>query len=72
MNTHFRDSRKIDPTRGPLLGDNTPNDADRIEIGPTPLAYGEWEAVGLALPDLQQMRRYRWQRLVDHIKRNGN
>ncbi|MCR9127840.1 MAG: M24 family metallopeptidase [Rhodobacteraceae bacterium] len=67
MNTHFRDTRKIDPTRGALLGDNTPNDADRIEIGPTPLAYGEWAEAGLILPDLQEMRRYRWDRLTRHI-----
>ena len=67
MNRPFRDTRKIDPTRGALLGDNTPNDADRIEIGPTRLAYDEWAAAGLDLPDLQAMRRYRWQRLVDHI-----
>ncbi|MFZ7093385.1 dimethylsulfonioproprionate lyase DddP [Primorskyibacter sp. 2E233] len=67
MNKHFRDFRKIDPTRGAMLGDNTPNNSDRIEIGPTRLAYGEWAAAGLELPDLQEMRRYRWQRLVDHI-----
>ena len=67
MNTHFRDTRKIDPTRGALLGDMTPNDENRIEIGPTQLAFGEWAAAGLALPDLPAMRRYRWQRLVDHI-----
>ena len=35
MNEHYRDTRKIDPTRGALLGDNTPNDSDRVEIGPT-------------------------------------
>jgi len=67
MNTHFRDRRKIDPTRGATLGDNTPNDADRVEIGPTQLAYAEWAAAGLQLPDLQEMRRYRWQRLTQHI-----
>ncbi|NRA99090.1 MAG: aminopeptidase P family protein [Rhodobacteraceae bacterium] len=67
MNTHYRDTRKIDPTRGAMLGDNTPNDPDRIEIGPTALAYGEWAAAGLELPDLQAMRRYRWERLVNHI-----
>ena len=67
MNTHFRDTRKIDPTRGALLGDMTPNDENRIDIGPTQLAFGEWAAAGLALPDLPAMRRYRWQRLVDHI-----
>ncbi|WP_167646744.1 dimethylsulfonioproprionate lyase DddP [Mameliella alba] len=67
MNTHFRDTRKIDPTRGAVTGDNTPNDMDRIEIGPTRLALGEWAAAGLELPDLQEMRRYRWQRLTDHV-----
>jgi len=67
MNRHYRDTRKIDPTRGATLGDNTPNEADRIEIGPTRLAYDEWAAAGLALPDLQAMRRYRWARLTRHI-----
>ncbi len=67
MNSHFRDTRKIDPTRGATLGDNTPNDANRIEIGPTQLAYREWEEAGLVLPDLQEMRRYRWERLTRHI-----
>ena len=64
MNQHYRDRRKIDPSRGATLGDNTPNDADRIEIGPTRLAFGEWAAAGLELPDLQEMRRFRWSRLT--------
>ena len=71
MNQHYRDTRKIDPSRGAMLGDNTPNDANRIEIGPTLLAFGEWEAAGLELPDLQAMRRYRWKRLTQHIVDRG-
>ncbi|KRS17594.1 dimethylsulfonioproprionate lyase DddP [Roseovarius indicus] len=71
MNTHYRDTRKIDPTKGAVLGDNTPNDADRIEIGPTQLAFREWEMAGLQLPDLQAMRRYRWERLTQHIVERG-
>ena len=67
MTTHYRDTRKIDPSRGATLGDNTPNDADRIEIGPTQLAFREWEAAGLQLPDLQAMRRFRWERLTQAI-----
>lgn len=67
MNQHHRDRRKIDPTAGSHLGDGSPNDMDRVEIGPTRLALAEWRAAGLALPDLAEMRRYRWQRLVDHI-----
>jgi len=67
MDSSYSETRKIDPTKGAYLGDNTPNDADRIEIGPTQLAFREWEAAGLELPDLQAMRRYRWQRLTDHV-----
>ncbi|MBY6114800.1 Xaa-Pro peptidase family protein [Mameliella alba] len=67
MNTHYRDTRKIDPTRGAVTGDNTPNDMDRIEIGPTRLALNEWAAAGLVQPDLQEMRRYRWERLTRHV-----
>lgn len=71
MNTRSRDRRKIDPSRGPLLGDNTPNDADRVEIGPTQSTFREWEAAGLELPDLQAMRRYRWERLTRHVADRG-
>lgn len=71
MNQHYSDTRKIDPTRGATLGDNTPNDADRVEIGPTQLAYREWEAAGLELPDLQAMRRFRWERLTRFINERG-
>ena len=71
MNEHFRDRRKIDPSRGAALGDGTPNDNDRIEIGPTQLAFGEWTAAGLELPNLEAMRHYRWQRLTQAIVDRG-
>lgn len=61
---HYRDRRKIDPGRGETLADGTPNDNDRVEIGPTQLAFREWAEAGLALPDLARMRRYRLDRLV--------
>ena len=64
---HYADRRKIDPSRGATLADGTPNDNDRVEIGPTQLAFREWEAAGLLLPDLARMRGYRLQRLVDAI-----
>ena len=60
-------TRKIDPWRGDLLPDGSPNNDDRIEIGPTQLAYAEWSSAGLQLPDLSAMRTYRWQRLTAHI-----
>lgn len=71
MNTHYRDTRKIDPTRGDTLGDGTPNDKNRIEIGPPQLAFDEWSAAGLQLPDLAAMREYRWKRLTQHIVDRG-
>ena len=67
MADYHRDRRKIDPTRADRLGDGTPNDNDRVEIGPTQLAFGEWEAAGLTLPNLDQMRNYRWKRLVQGL-----
>jgi Xaa-Pro aminopeptidase len=68
MQDHYAQARrKIDPTRGDRLGDGTPNDNDRVEIGPTQLAFREWEAAGLRLPNLDRMREYRWRRLVDAL-----
>ncbi len=67
MSGHYRDRRKIDPYQGARLADGTVNDGDRIEIGPTALAFEEWRAAGLKLPDLARMRKGRWQRLVAHI-----
>ena len=68
MNQHYSDKRKIDPTRGATLADGSPNDMDRVEIGPTLLAFDEWAAAGLALPDLPAMRQYRFDRLVQAIQ----
>ncbi len=63
----YREIRKIDPSRGTHLDDGSPNDNDRIEIGPTPLAFGEWADAGLTLPNLVAMREYRWKRLTQHV-----
>ena len=68
MNQHYSDKRKIDPTRGATLADGSPNDMDRVEIGPTLLAFDEWAAAGLTLPDLPAMRQYRFDRLVQAIQ----
>ncbi len=71
VNNHFRENRKIDPSQGSTLGDKTPNNKDRVEIGPTKLAYSEWQKSGLVLPDLPRMREYRWKRLTDHVVQRG-
>ncbi len=46
MPTPYSTRRKIDPTRGAKLPDGTPNDNDRVEIGPLQLAFSEWRAAG--------------------------
>jgi Xaa-Pro aminopeptidase len=67
MNQHYSDRRKIDPTRGATLADGTPNHNDRVEIGPTQLAFAEWQAAGLTPPNLEKMREYRWRRLTEGL-----
>ena len=64
MDPHHTQTRKIDPTRGATLGDGSPNDNDRVEIGPTQRAFAEWQSAGLTLPNLARMREFRWRRLV--------
>ena len=54
----------IDSARGDALDDGSPNNGNRIEIGPTDLAWQEWHAAGLQAPDLQAMRAYRLDRIV--------
>ena len=67
----FRERRKIDPSRGAELADGSPNDNDRVEIGPTPLARAEWQAAGLEAPDLGRMREWRWRRLTEALVARG-
>ena len=58
-------TRKIDPARRPATRpDGTPDDPDRVETGPTALAFAEWAAAGIEAPDLAAMRAYRHCRLV--------
>ena len=67
MTQHYVDRRKIDPSRGAVLADGTPNDNDRVEIGPTQLAFAEWAAAGLTPPDVAAMRHFRWERLTQGL-----
>ena len=71
MKSYYRDTRKIDPACGAALGDGSPNNQDRIEIGPTQLAMREWEEANLILPNLRNMREYRHSRLTQHIVARG-
>lgn len=63
-------NRKIDPTRRrQLKPDGSPDDNDRVEIGPTALAFAEWAGLGLEAPNLERMREFRLQRIVDELQR---
>lgn len=66
MSQHY--SSKIVPGHRP---DNTPDDNDRVEIGPTVLAFDEWQTAGLECPDIPAMRNYRWQKLTNAIVDRG-
>jgi Xaa-Pro dipeptidase len=61
--------RKIDPGRSqPLRPDGTPDDNDRVEIGPTALAFAEWAEAGITAPNLDVLRSERLTRLVATIR----
>jgi len=64
-------NRKIDPTRrAHLKPDRTPDDNDRVEIGPTDIAFAEWAAAGLQAPNMPALREYRLARLQEQIIRH--
>ena len=85
MSTHSVSNPKIHPGRRPGRGwqaaerakgaagrrpDGTPDDDDRVEIGPTPLAFREWEAAGVRVPNLSALREYRLARLRGELRRH--
>ena len=68
--SHSVSNPKIDPSRrvSSVRPDGSPADNDRIEIGPTKLAFSEWKEAGLAAPDLKAMREYRLARVRAEMK----
>ena len=64
-------NRRIDPTRrAHLKPDLTPDDNDRVEIGPTDLAFAEWKTGGIEAPDMPALREYRLSRLQEQIRKH--
>ena len=49
--------------------DNTPNNNDRFEIGPSQLAFDEWEALGVQSPDMEALREYRLGRVREQLRK---
>ena len=56
---------KINPGVRP---DGSPDDNDRMEIGPSALAFEEWAALGIKAPDLKRMRQHRLDRLCQMLR----
>ena len=66
---NYSQSRKIDPFKKQRFKtDGTILDNDRVEIGPTDLAFKEWKEAGLEIPNLPKMRFDRVERLKAQIK----
>ncbi|MFT5657485.1 MAG: Xaa-Pro aminopeptidase [Gammaproteobacteria bacterium] len=67
-------NRKIDPSRKSATAykaDGSIDDNDRVETGPTALAFREWETLGLEIPHLDTIREFRLQRLcAELVKRD--
>ncbi|RWB65984.1 Xaa-Pro peptidase family protein [Mesorhizobium sp.] len=63
-------NHKIDPTRvaKALKPDGSIDDDDRVEIGPTDVAFAEWAALGLTTPNLDRMRKTRLGRIVQQLR----
>ena len=62
--------RKIEPNYNTLFKpDGTPNLNDRVEIGPTQLAFDEWSKASIQIPNLKEMREFRVKRLVKELNK---
>jgi len=73
MSNNFSISnRKIDPTRRRFSSrpDGSPDNDDRVEIGPTDVAFREWAALDLTPPNLDNMRRWRLDRIVSELQKH--
>lgn len=73
-NPYSISNRKIDPSRRqpttPLKPDGTPDDKNRVETGPTDVAFAEWEALGITPPNLDIMRKARLDRLCAELQKH--
>ena len=64
-------NRKINPTykKSSIKLDGSPNFNDRVEIGPTELAFDEWIKAGIEIPNLKKMREFRVNRLIKELNK---
>ena len=67
---HYSKKRKINAQLiSKTKPDGTENNNNRIEIGPTKLAFNEWEESNIKIPNLAEMREFRLKRLVNEINK---
>lgn len=65
MHAELTGHRRIEPRSRP---DGTPDDNDRVEIGPTALAFEEWAAADIEVPNLARLRAFRLERLAAGLR----
>lgn len=65
---HSVSNPKINPAKG-VKPDGSPDDNDRVETGPTDLAFDEWAKLGLTAPNLERMRSTRLKRLCVELQK---
>ncbi|MFZ1815458.1 MAG: dimethylsulfonioproprionate lyase DddP [Rhizobiaceae bacterium] len=71
ISAYSTSNRKIDPSRRPRTRpDGSPDDNDRVEIGPTQLAFDAWAKAGLEAPNLDAMRDFRLKRIIAELRKN--
>lgn len=69
MGSYSIDKPKIDASLG-RKADGSPVDGDRVEIGPTELAFSEWRRQDLRPPNLLRLREYRFGRVVEYLQKH--
>ncbi len=72
VSTYSIPNPKINPATRPAIGlkpDGSPDDPDRVEIGPTDKAFQEWAALGITAPNLTRIREFRLHRVVAELQK---
>ena len=64
-----RSSRTLSADNLAVRPDGSPDDPDRVETGPTALAFAEWRCAGITAPNLQRMRQTRLDRTVAELQK---
>lgn len=69
INPYDKEAKERAEARFGKRGDGSPDDNDRPYIGPTKLAFQEWKDASIEPPDLEEMRKYRLDRVRAELKK---